>query len=112
MYNHNPPDTHNLQSRQQQTADRFWHFQTAAGRRQVQANSSPAAALWSCSKQVSSCHTGQSVRGRPGGSMESDEAVEEVMRQFGFSPDWGFVEESPLEQLGDRGQARVTELAP
>jgi len=33
--------------------------------------------------------------------MESEEAVEEVMRQFGFSPDWGFVEESPLEQLGE-----------
>ena len=35
--------------------------------------------------------------------MESDKAVEDVMRQFGFSPDWGFVEESPLEQLGDKG---------
>ena len=35
--------------------------------------------------------------------MESDEAVEDVMSQFGFSPDWGFVEESPLEQLGDKG---------
>ena len=41
------------------------------------------------------------MRGRPGGSMDSEEAVEEVMRQFGFSPDWGFVEETPLEQLGD-----------
>ena len=33
--------------------------------------------------------------------MESDKAVEDVMRQFGFSPDWGFVEESPLEQLDE-----------
>ena len=28
-------------------------------------------------------------------------ALEEVMEEFGFDPEWGFIEPTPLESLGE-----------